>query len=198
MFKSRKLEKLIFSTTLVFALVCGVLVPTASAAENASGWLDTCGIATKCTTGVLVSTKCFQLSDFEDIRLIVKVNDTATAGFKSDSVGLIVGFQTGIEVLNGNGARDTCFEGRVILDTLLASEFGAVAEGLSGPDGSITILRGGADTSSVTGFATASYWFVPEWDGLIRFWVKGLSSNEKTNALKLFLEPRRRIIVKTR
>jgi len=198
MLENRKLKTLIFSTLALVVLLLSAVGFNTSAAENASGWRDTVGIATKCTTGVLVSTKCFPLSDFEDIRLVVKVNDTATAGFKSDSVGLIIGYQTGIEVLNGSGVRDTAFESRVILDTLLSSEFGAVPEGLSNADGSITIAKGGADTSSVTGFATTSYWFVPEWDGLIRFWVKGLSSNEKTNALRLFLEPRRRLWVKTR
>ena len=187
MFK-KVILSMVFASAILFNL---------SAASNTSGFLDTVRIATKCTTGVVINTKCFELSNFEDIRLVVKVNDSVTAGFKNDSVGLIIGYQTGIEVLNNNGARDTAFGSKVILDTLLSSEFGAVSEGLSNADGSITISKGGADTSSVTGFATTSYWFVPEWDGLIRFWVKGLSSNEKTVPLRLFLEPRRRLWVKT-
>jgi hypothetical protein len=162
-------------------------------ANNSTGWLDTVGITARCTTGVVANTKCFQLSEYEDIRLLVKVNDTSSAAYSTDSVSFIVGYQTGVEVLNGSNLRDTLFGSKIILDTVSASEFGTVAEGLSASDGSITLARGGFDTLSVTGFATGTYWFVPEWDGLIRFWVKGLAANNKGSALKLFLEPKRRI-----
>lgn len=183
--------KKILSSVLLMA---AVLI----AAPNTTGLNTASAISTICTTNVVAYSNVYDLSDYEDLRLIVKVNDTSSAAYSSDSVAFQFGYQTGVDILNASGTRDTCWDVRVIIDTMLASEFGTVGEAKAGADGSITRAYAGADTLNVTGFATLSRWLVPEWDGLIRFYVKGLAANNKGSALKLYMEPRQRLQVRTK
>lgn len=183
---------------LILAIAVLFLAGSGYSAPNATGWGDAHRITAICTTGVIAYTKVYPLSDYEDMRVIVKVNDSTAAGFGSDSVSFIFGYQTGIEVLNGSGLRDTCWDDRINIDTLTRSGFGIVGSGTTNSDGTVNRVWAGSDTLSVTGFATKSRWIVPEWDGLVRLWVQGLAANKKGARLVLLLEPRRRLGVRTR
>jgi hypothetical protein len=186
-----------FKKIVVVAAVL-FMTGTGYSAGNTTGWNDTARITAICTTGVVAYTRVYPLSDFEDMRIVVKVNDSTAAGFASDSVSFSFGYQTGIEVLNSLGKRDTCWDDLITVDTVNKSDFGTRGSGVSASDGSVTRTWGGADTLLVTGFATMSRWVIPEWDGLVRLWVRGLAANKKGAPLVLFLEPRRRVEARTR
>ena len=168
------------------------------AGENYSGFLDTTSITETLTTGTTVYTDPYKLSKFEDIRLIVKCDDTTSAVFATDSVAFFYGYQTGTIVLDSAGARDTIYDDPMTIDSMLASEFGTLGSGTMTAAGVLTRTWGGADTLSVTGYAVQSRWFVPEWDYLIRFWVTALGDNLQASPLVLFLEPKRRLEIPTR
>jgi hypothetical protein len=165
-------------------------------ADNATGWGEGSRITAICTTGVIAYSNVYPLSNFEDIRLLVKVNDSTAAGFGSDSISFEFGYRTGIETKNGSGARDTVWDDLILIDSLLKTQLGTLGSGTCSSDGGMTRTWTGADTLNVAGFAVMSRWFVPEWDGLIRFWVRGLAANKKSARLVLWLEPRQRVGVK--
>lgn len=166
--------------------------------ENTTGFLDTAAITDTLTTGTVAYTRCYPLSEYEDMRLLIKVDDTTAAGYAIDTVGIIVGYQTGCIALNSSGLRDTVYDDLITIDTILSSEFGDVGSGTLASSGVLTHSWGGADTLSVSGFAVASRWIIPEWDQYIRFWVEGLASNNQNAPLKLYIEPKRRVFIPTK
>ena len=166
--------------------------------ENYGGWDESYAISDTLGAGEIEYTAASRLSQYEDIRVIVKADDSTEAGFASDSVAIEYGYQTGTLTLNSSGEKDTLWDDLIVLDTMLSSDFGTVGSGLVASSGALTHTWGGADTLSVTGYATQSRWFVPEWDFLIRFYVKGLAGNLAGDNLDLYVEPKRRIYIPTR
>ena len=166
--------------------------------ENYNGWDVSYGISDTLGAGEYSYTAASRLSQYEDIRVIVKCDDTTTAGFASDSVAIEYGYQTGTVTLNSAGNKDTLWDDLIVIDTMLDSDFGTVGSGTVASSGVLTHTWGGADTLSVSGYATQSRWFVPEWDFLIRFFVKGLAGNNADDNLELYLEPKRRIYIPTK
>lgn len=168
------------------------------ASENYNGFLDTVLVSDTLGAGDLFYSAAMNLSKDEDIRLLVKANDTAETGFADDSVAVYYGYQTGKATLGSDGERYTAWDGEMIIDTMLASEYGAVGSGTIAATGVLTRTWGGADTSNVSGFAYQSRWFVPEWDHQIRFFVKGITGNKQASALHLVLEIGRRLKIPTK
>lgn len=166
--------------------------------SNYNGWLDTSGITDTLAADSIAYSSSFQLSRHEDIRLLVKVDDTTSAGFAADSVQLRYGYQTGHATLNGSGLRDTAWDELIILDTLSSDNFGSTTEGSVAFDGTLTRAWGGVDTTNVAGYAYQSRWFVPEWDVYIRFFVYGMAGNNADAALLFYFELKRRLYVHVR
>lgn len=168
--------------------------------ENYNGFLDTTSITdTLMHADSVAYSAVYGLSKNEDIRLLVKANDTSSAVYATDSVGIFYGYQTGHVTLNSSGVRDTAWDGEMIIDTMLSSEFGdGLTGGVIAPSGVLTRLWGGADTLNITGYAYQTRWFVPEWDVLIRYFVRGMDENNKASAIELILEHKRRIFIPMR
>lgn len=181
---------------LILMLLC--IVAFSYGVENYSGFDQQSNITDTLGAGDVAYSSVYNLSKWEDIRLVVKCDDTTSAGFASDSVAVFYGYQTATVVLNSSGGRDTLYDDRIVLDTMLSSEFGTVADGSVAASGALTRTWGGADTLSVSGYACQSRWFVPEWDYLIRFFVQGLAGNKAGAALELSVEPKRRVFIPTR
>jgi len=168
------------------------------AIQNQSGYLDTAKANVRSDS--LYYSRGFDLSGLEDIRAILLVNDTSAAGFANDSVNIQWGYQTFSLVMNSSGKADTAYDQRIVLDTVVTASFGTVATtiGSSGSDGSITRSTKLIDTSYVTGYATQSKWFLPEWDVGIRFWFKGLTGNKTASYVKCILTVQRRQYINVR
>lgn len=148
-------------------------------AQNWNSAADTAMVNDTITNAEVVYTKAFNLSDYEDVRAIMMVDDTTAAGFASDSVNFIWGYQTGNQVINASGAFDTIWDARVTIDTVATASFGTWAiEGTIGPSGALTRSESKVvDTTMVTGYAVQSKIFVPQWDMFNRYWIQGVTGN---------------------
>ena len=166
-----------------------------AANENYNGWLDTCIVSDTLDSAEVKYTKAFNLSKYENCRLLVLADDSATAKLGADSINFHYGYQTGTRCLDSAGVLDTAWDDRVVLDTMVADSFGTSNISTGGADGSLTrVWNQSADTLSVAGYATQSRWFVPEWDGLIRYWVEGLGTLQaEAKPIELILQHNRRI-----
>jgi hypothetical protein len=173
-------------------------VMTVEARNNNAGYLDTAKVRVRSDS--LYYSRSFDLSGSEDIRAILMVNDTASAGYAGDSINIQWGYQTFSLVMNSLGKADTAFDQRICLDTITTAVLGTLpaAIGVSVYDGSITRSTKIADTLSVTGYATQSKWFLPEWDVGIRFWFKGLTGNKTTSSVLGILGVQRRLYINVR
>lgn len=159
-------------------LIFLALVMTAFGADNNyNGRKDSASVL-EFKADSLKYTKNFSLSHGEDVRIVLKVDDTTSAGFASDAVKIQWGYQTGVPCYDSAGNVDTCYDTRIVIDTMDVDSFGIENLGVAGADLSLTRTFGPADTSNVTGYAYQSRAIVPEWDALIRFWVQGLAGNE--------------------
>jgi hypothetical protein len=178
---------------MVVVVVCGVM-----GQENWNGFNDTASIVGWDSLEVRYS-KAFTLTRYEDIAVVVKVNDTSSAGFAGDSVSGVYGYQLGYPVLNSLGKRDTLWwpkDTGIILDTFDLTDSAGVAKGkgVSGADGSVTDYLGGIDTSEISGYATQASWFIPKWAPAIRFFVYGLAGNRTVgNKIVWIFDVKRRL-----
>lgn len=173
---------------LIFILLPLVVM----AQENYNGLGDTAYILDTLQTDTLKYTKVFLLSANENLRVIIKTDDTSTAGFASDSIAFDFGYQTGEVVYNSAGTRDTAWDDRMQIDSMVGDSFGVANVGTTDADAVLTRYYGGVDTSSVSGFAIKSRLIVPEWGTLIRFWAKGRPTNRKGKILLLCFDLKRR------
>ena len=145
-------------------------------------------------------TKAFKLSQFENLRVIVKTDDTTTARFASDSIGVRWGYQTLCPSLSSTGVADTTFDQLIKVDSILPANFGdnKARIGTIATDGTITRSDAIVDTLGPSGYVTQSRWIQPEWDVYIRFWVRGITGNKITTACPVVFEVQRRVYNPTR
>jgi hypothetical protein len=139
-----------------------------------------------------IYTKAFNLTDFEDLRAILKINDSSSSGFKNDSVHAQWGFQNGSIILNSNYTVDTVWNSRIVIDTCKSDSFGVKHLGRMDATGTITRTLNMVDTSSITGWAVQDRWIVPEWSVLYRMWIEGMAGNKTVIPLKAEFEINRR------
>jgi hypothetical protein len=157
---------------------------------NHKGFLDTAKISTILGTTTTFYTKALPLTDGEDLRTLLKVYDPE-AGFAADSINLHWGYQTGCATLSYSGTIDTSWHFQVILDTMTSDSLGKKAAAKVDSTGALIRGKKMIDTSSVSGFAVQESWFVPEWNELIRYWVKGIGSGSGDTCLFVFEQHQR-------
>ena len=178
-----------FSRFLLLVLfLCGM----SFGSRNWNGWLDTAEIVDFNGTDLLYS-KAFDLSSYENTRVLLKVDDTASAGFASDSVNFGFGYQVGMETVDTGGTRDTAWGPIVWKDTLHDSTMGTVPVGWEDSTGIITLAGRYFDTLSVAGYATYQNSIVPPWSPLIRYAFQGIAGNSAVTPIKLIVQNGRRI-----
>ena len=199
--KTKKTKQTFSEKEIMIKLILclSILVLTAQGAiQNQIGYLDTSKV--KVRSDSLYYSRGYDLSGMEDIRAILLVNDTSAAGFKSDSVNIMWGYQTFSVALNSSNVPDTVFDQKIILDTVVTASFGNLpaAYGSAAYDGSTTRSTKLIDTLSVTGYASQSKWFIPEWDEGIRFWFKGITGNKTLTGVKCILTVKRRVYINVR
>lgn len=179
------------------ALICILsIVLVAFGQFNYSGYRDTTAVSSfnADSTGV---TKAFELSRYENIRLIVFADDTSEAGYASDSIKFSWGIELGDVILNSSNVRDTTWQGRYIVDTfdILTAANSALKYSSLDSMGRYNKIRGFIDTSYVTGWAVQDvepFDYIP-WAPIFRFWYIGLTGNITGSYVKLMFGQSRRL-----
>jgi hypothetical protein len=171
---------LLFLTSLCFSW-------TRHDATDAWTGIDTANTAnTYAKYDTLNFTKAFKLSAYENLTVIVLVNDTTVVRLANDSIGVRWGYQL-ISPCSSTTGIDTCFDQEIFkVDSILTTGFGAYTAriGTYGSDGVITRTDGLVDTLGPSGYATQKRNLSGmEWDVYIRFWVKGIANNKKVIAV---------------
>jgi hypothetical protein len=179
--------KLFLILAIIAGFACG------ESAKNWNGYLDTIQMPPCSSTVLIYSNKCMTLTDFDMLRIIAQANDTSSAGFKSDSVNFIWGYQTFSLCLDSNNNPDTCYSPRVLVDTFRTALFGTMTVLTLDANAIAASPTKNIDTLSCGGWAIQSRTFAPEWDTLYRIWVQGLTGNKATKRIKLLFTCTRRI-----
>lgn len=181
-------------------LLCLNVVIWAGEPLNYNGYLvDTSNITTFRADSLKYS-RVYSLSQYENSRIRVCVDDTSAARFASDSVKFYYFVQIGSPCLNSNNKLDTAWNNNpLIIDTVDFSSSGCFTTTYSTllNDYTYTETMKLIDTSNVTGFATNSHTWPALWDVFVRVGVKGLTGNNKDAFLKLRIDRIARNGVKT-
>lgn len=194
--KVKKITKII----ALAVLFCANFVSTrADAVVNTKGWLDTATISAVLAEDTLRRTAAFSLTDGEDIALLLKVDDTTSAGFASDSVQFFYWYESGFVTEDSAGNRDTAWmaESPIVIDTMSSDSFGVSVNGYCTASGyTYPNWDNRADTTYLTGYATQIRQILPFWGDLIRFGATGMADN-CGSALVIVFEVRRRAFLTT-
>jgi hypothetical protein len=178
---------------LLIALAVGAIFAAGENSMNWNGYLDTIRLPSFSSTNTVYSGKTMSMTDYDMVRLILHVNDTSSAGFASDSVNMIWGYQSWSPCLNSSGVADTCFSPRVVVDTCRTALFGTMSIQVLDANGIAATPTKCVDTSACAGYAVQSRTFAPEWDVGYRIWATGITGNRVGAPLKIFFTDIRRL-----
>lgn len=146
----------------------------------------------------IAHTKAFYNGRYEDMAVVVLVDDTTSAGFSGDSVQFILAYQLGYLTVDSAYDLDTTWQlDTVMIDTVSSDNFGAGFMGSIDSTGALNKSMDAVDTTNVDGWACYSKWFLPEWSPYIRYVVKGIADNTASN-LKLVVQHTQRTYTNTR
>ena len=170
----------------------------AERARNWNGYGDIVNVPACSSTVLVVSDSIFALTDYDAVRIIAQVDDTTSDGFASDSVNIRWGYQTFSLCKNSAGAVDTCYDPRIVVDTISTDSFGVMSVYSTDADGIAASVSRQVDTLHCAGYAIQSRTFSPEWNTYIKVWVEGLTGNLTAAPLKIRFTIVRRIYRGTR
>jgi hypothetical protein len=170
-----------------------VMLAVSVGADNSTGWRYQWTIDTTLANGELAYGSVWDLSKWENTKLVVKVADTSSAGLSSDSINLAVGYQVGTVTLNFSGLRDTLWSSVIYLDTVRTDSLGKPGSLFEDALGDFYRFHGGVDTSDVSGFACLEVALVPEWGELFRVVLRGITGNNGAEESRYVVEARRRV-----
>lgn len=188
-------------------MIIMALAGLVAAGNNANTWKDTASITPDTLKeNTLVYTAALDLSGALDandgLTVIAMGTDTSEAGFASDSLQFIWGFQPGYRVLNRTGTLDTAWGDRVIVDTFTIAELGKAFDAdwvLPATTGLPTAAWDNTtDTTNVSGCITQIRYFKPQWAELIKFWCKGLANGSGDGKVFVKFAIRNRLYQATR
>lgn len=149
---------------------------------NFSGYKDTVAVAgfKGTATG---TTRAFELSRYEDLRVSAMANDTVEPGYDSDSAHFFWGVQVGDIVINTSGRRDTTWLDKFIVDTFnILTAGNLVPPAYTLDSASLAPHRVFIDTLNVTGFAIQSRRINPPSWPIFRFFYTGLAGNRVSSS----------------
>jgi hypothetical protein len=140
-------------------------------------------------------TKAFDLTGYEDLSLLVCVNDTTVAGFKSDSCHFVIGLRLGCYVKNYAGTVQEFYDNDFWdLDTFNVDSAGVTKTNKLYFDGTSTYYGTGIDTAQVSGYMVKHIkGYLPPWATLMKVYVYPLSKNKKASPLRLKIQINRRL-----
>lgn len=164
--------------------------------KNWTPYTDSCQILYFGADSVKHS-KAYDLSEYENTRLTIMVDDTSSAGFSGDSINFRVGYSLGVEVLDSGGSRDTIWSADIWVDSLATANLGATTAGYQDVGAGSYTKATWIDTLSIAGYAVWHDIIVPDWAPFIRFSFEGLTGNYTGGHLDLVILPSRRLKQKT-
>jgi hypothetical protein len=138
-------------------------------------------------------SKVFPLSMYENMAVVTKFDDTASAGFASDSCVFTYGYQVGYPVYNSSGTYDTAWYSKIRLESITSANIGKVNDGTTDSLGQIALSPGSIDTSSVSGYAISIAQYAPPWGVFLRYYAQGAAGNSKGTYVKLIFDHKRRL-----
>lgn len=160
---------------------------TFAQSTNWKGNKDTTVVYISDTTTIKFS-KVYQMSEGENQRVDIYCNDTAKAGFSTDSTKIVYGYQTG----HVSFKNDTTWNERDTVDIVDNTKYQTGASyGRWNSDGTITQTYGYADTSGT--YARQTHGYSPYWDVLIRYWCHGATGTNLTTANKVIIQHLQRV-----
>lgn len=172
----------------ILVLAIAVVSLGFSKSDNWNGWKDTSNIS-GFRADSLKYSKVFELSDWENLRIDVMANDTATANLSADSTKFYWWFETGHPCLNASNLLDTFWQKAdpLVIDTFDITTAGnrAITYRLLGTDGVFSGPSKTIDTSTVSGFAVQSRALTSECDVWFRIGHKGMTGNKTSTYIKL-------------
>ena len=165
--------------------------------SNWNGWSDTAITAGVMSNGTVKYTRAFNLTDGEDLTLLVKVLDTTEVGFAADTFDLRYGFQGGLITTNTLGKRDTAWWRTIWIDTLVSDSLGKIADGYA--DSTLTWYEGkkSLDTTYVTGYSYQINSIIPSWFELGRYKLESISTANSAGSISVIFENHRIHHIKT-
>jgi hypothetical protein len=122
------------------------------------------------------------VADFENLMIVLKANDTSSAGYASDSIKFVVDWQRGYVTTNSIGNKDTAWQTPLLLiDTfhVASANFYAVAASVY-PDSDVVKSL---DSLKVYGYVVMARTFCPQISMIGRPVFIGLAGNDKTRFL---------------
>jgi hypothetical protein len=182
-------------------LLAFVTVSLGFSQDNFNGYKDTSNIS-GFRADSLKYSKVYELSKWENVRIDVMANDTATANLSADSTKFYWWIETGHPCLNASNQLDTFWTkvDPLVIDTFDITTAGnrAITYRLLGTDGTYNGPSKTIDTATVSGFAVQSRAFTAEWDVWARIGHKGMTGNKTTTYIKLRDNMVRRAFIGTR
>jgi len=172
------------------------IIGMVAAQMNYSGYRDTVLVTGFQSTGT-GTTRGFEFSQFENVRLFAMANDTSATGFASDSINFQWGISIGDVVINSSGKRDTTWQECVVIDTFNTLTAANMVQRYMVPDtttGNVPTPRKYVDTVNVTGYAVQDRAITPAWSPVFRYWYTGLTGNKVSSSyIKLIFGQSRRV-----
>lgn len=128
-------------------------------------------------------TPVFNLSDYENIKLSLRINDTSAAGFASDSVNCYWGIQYGEVTVNYADVKDTEWVNPMfVVDSCRFDAANFVTSTSTSTSDTLDPLA--ICTTYVSGLAIQSRMYQPYRMPIARLWIKGVTGNELTSFLR--------------
>lgn len=175
-----------------------ILALCAGAAENNNGWTDTAIVAAFNSTD-LAYTKAFDLGSGEDLAVVIKCNDTSSAGFVADSINFKWGYQLGTPIPRATGRIvDTLYSPVIWVDSVTTANLGKRTAGYQDSSLVTHTVKGWVDTSMISGWACQASGILPEFSPLIRYAFQGVTGNKVESFVKLQVQQVRRLYVAVR
>ena len=128
-------------------LVLAALAIPEKTGDNWRGYADVTRFGSLAGTSEVVSDSTYVMTDYNGLRVVMQVNDTAHAGFASDSVLVQWGYQSFSLCKDSGGTTvDTCYAMPIIVDTLNSANFGTLTKGTLDANGLAGAVGQVADT----------------------------------------------------
>ena len=177
-------------TLLLLSLVAWVgAVGPAAWVTNWTGYADTTMITTDSIR--LATGRSFASTENENKVWIFAARDTANAGFASDSISFLAGYQRGYIVFNTSWKPDTTWRAVCWLDTFHLVAGNILLTTSANWQDTInfaeSLARRMIDTSNVTGYAVMTVPCSPVWSPIVRPAIQGLAGQRKGSKVKILV-----------
>lgn len=182
---------------IAFGIILAICFSAGARISNWNGTEDTSQVFVN-NISTIKYGKAWVLTNGENLRLKLIVNDTATAGSGADSTKMAWGYQIG-DISKIGGAICTTWSDfeRVVIDTMRADSAGHLHVGVQDSAGNLTVALMSVDTLGIAGYMAQTRPVYPPWNVLIRGWALGVTGTKLSTANRVIFQLLRRIATQT-